>query len=195
MTEKRYKRIRDNTTNFIVFDKQEGIKGNLDDCSFEDEEVIDLLNEKEEKIKQLEKELSQIKETFQCTITQNYTEDNKDEIHIKDSYTEIHIKNGGLCLKIYPPNTEPYDFYYRVAGTLITHEKFSTKNKLTQKYWQHYLPEHMPIISKKIEKSCHHCTHHDYDEFNRGDGNYDGYEVCRKNHDLSKGPCEDYEEL
>ena len=150
---------------------------------------------KEQENKKLEKELSQIKETFQCTITQNYTEDNKDEIHIKDSYTEIHIKNGRLCLKIYPPNTEPYDFYYRVAGTLITHEKFSTKNKLTQKYWQHYLPEHMPIISKKTEKSCHRCTHHDYDEFNRGDGNYDEYEVCRKNHDLSKGPCEDYEEL
>ncbi len=63
-------------------------------------EVVDLLNEQEEKINQLKKELSQIKETFQCTITQNYTEDNKDEIHIKDSYTEIHIKNGRLCLKI-----------------------------------------------------------------------------------------------
>jgi len=62
MTEKRYKRIRDNTTNFIVFDKQEGIKGNLDECSFEDEEVIDLLNEKEKQIKQLEKELSEMKD-------------------------------------------------------------------------------------------------------------------------------------
>lgn len=27
----RYKRIRDNTTNFIVFDKQEAIKGDFDD--------------------------------------------------------------------------------------------------------------------------------------------------------------------
>ena len=61
MTEKRYKRIRDNNI-FIVFDKQEFIKGNLDECSFEDEEVIDLLNEKEEKIKQLEKELSEMKD-------------------------------------------------------------------------------------------------------------------------------------
>lgn len=58
----RYKRIRDNTTNFIVFDKQEAIKGNLDECSFEDEEVIDLLNEKEKQIKKLEKELSEMKD-------------------------------------------------------------------------------------------------------------------------------------
>ena len=64
MTEKRYKRIRDNTTNFIVFDKQEGIKGNLDECSFEDEEVIDLLNEKEEKIKQLKFKLNYYEHKF-----------------------------------------------------------------------------------------------------------------------------------
>lgn len=57
MTEKRYKRIRDNTTNFIVFDKQEAIKGNLDECSFEDDEVIDLLNEKDKRIKRLENQL------------------------------------------------------------------------------------------------------------------------------------------
>lgn len=31
MTEKRYKRIHINTTNFIVFDKQEAIKGDFDD--------------------------------------------------------------------------------------------------------------------------------------------------------------------
>jgi len=64
MTEKRYKRIHINTTNFIVFDKQEGIKGNLDECSFEDEEVIDLLNEKEEKIKQLKCKLNYYEHKF-----------------------------------------------------------------------------------------------------------------------------------
>lgn len=192
MTEKQYILIPFEEGNLIFKDDGREFFNSVD-C-LKDNEIVDLLNEQDAEIKQLEKELSQIKETFQFTIAQNYTEDNKDEIHIKDSYTEIYIKNGRLCLKIYPPNTEPYDFYYRVAGTLITHEKVSTKN-INPKLLAKYLPEHMPIISKKTEKSCHHCTHHDYDEYNYGNGDYDEYEVCRKNHDLDNGPCEDYEEL
>lgn len=51
MSEKRYKRVRYDGK-FYVCDKQELLKGNLESF-FEEDEVIELLNEQDTKIKQL----------------------------------------------------------------------------------------------------------------------------------------------
>lgn len=56
MNEKKYKRVRHNDGKFYVCDEQELIKGNLESF-FEEDEVIDLLNEQDNEIKQLKKEL------------------------------------------------------------------------------------------------------------------------------------------
>ena len=55
MSEKRYKRVLLNTKEFIVADRKEMIKGNLEECSLTDDEIVDRLNEQEYEIKRLKK--------------------------------------------------------------------------------------------------------------------------------------------
>jgi len=91
------------------------------------DEWIDLLNEQEEKIKQLEKELLEINKhlydnEFEFTVTENRVELFKDELYIKDAHTRVEmIKGRRLKITVYPPNHPPMSFCYHITGKTFFH--------------------------------------------------------------------------
>lgn len=101
-------------------------------CSDTDEnlttnEVVDLLNEQDDKIKQLEKELLEINKhlndnEFEFTVTENRVELFKDELYIKDAHTRVEmIKGRMLKITVYPPRHAPMTFCYHITGKTFFH--------------------------------------------------------------------------
>lgn len=85
-------------------------------------EAVDLLNEQDQQIKQLKKELSESKEDhFKFNVTEYNPKltGHKNTLELEDKHTKIKIKGDDLNIIITPPNTEPFTFYYLITGIVF----------------------------------------------------------------------------
>ena len=107
---RRYKRIISNTGEFIVFDKEEGLKGNLDKIDFYDDEVIDLLNKQDTEIKELKQDLNKkmkfvAKQESESTVQVDFDEfiqlckDSNDLTEANERIRELEKEIHGLKQK------------------------------------------------------------------------------------------------
>lgn len=76
-------------------------------------EVADLLNKFYEENKQLKQQIND----FALHYTENYVEFDKDELYVKDTNTEIELKNGHMVITVFVPQINQYSrFNYYVTG-------------------------------------------------------------------------------
>ena len=104
----------------------------ITDTKDEMEDLCLLLNDLHEENEQLKKELQEIQDGFEFNWTQNYTEYDKDTLHIKDSNTEIRLNDRNLFIEVYIPQiNEYYRFKYKVTGRSLMKEfieKYNSKS-------------------------------------------------------------------
>ena len=103
-------KINESTINFMY----DNFDSNI---IFTDRELNDICNEmgwelseKGIKIKQLEEENEQLKQqlksiedSFKFSCTENHIEFNKDKLKVKDTHTELTLKDGKLCISLFIP--------------------------------------------------------------------------------------------
>lgn len=152
------------------------------------DDATELLNEQYQQIKQLEQELSEMKdkayenkcgwiEEFGCNIESQKEEARKEIYGEKAEQKRLQELKKDIEQKIISKNI-PFEEKIRPV-------------------WARYneLNPHNDLAHKRVEKSCSNCTHHTWD-WDIDDGHYgDEYEVCLKNQDPQSGPCEHYEEM
>lgn len=110
MTEKRY-------LNIIPSGIQDTETGKIIHGS----KIGDLLNEQDERIKELETD------NFNFSFTEDYERINNNKLEVNDKHTKIRMDGETIQITIIPPNTEPYFFKYYITG--ITFDKFIEKIK------------------------------------------------------------------
>lgn len=122
MTEKRFSLIKDIGTDECcdnLYDNGTYIGA----ISGGSEMICYLLNDLSNENEQLKQQLKSIENSFEFSCTENYIEFDKDELNIRDTHTELMLKDGKLCISIFIPQINDYfKFFYLVTGRRFERE-------------------------------------------------------------------------